>query len=201
MSDNLKLETRNLKPPSTHPAAEGAAGEAEQASAARAAAMLPAELLQPGEIIILLLKPSPWFILLAPLRTLAVLAVLTLGLIVLNTYYPFGVTRSDLTLVGVGLSSVRLFWQFLEWLSRAYILTDRRVITRGGVLRVVVFETRLKMIQHTSVFARVRERLFGLGTIGFATAGSHSFESFWVMIRQPYAVHRTIVETIRRYGK
>jgi hypothetical protein len=68
-----------------------------------------------------------------------------------------------------------------------------------GVLRVAVFQTQLKNIQHTSVFTRVRERLFGLGTIGFATSGSDVFEAFWLMIRQPFAVHRTVVEAIERY--
>jgi hypothetical protein len=44
-------------------------------------------------------------------------------------------------------------------------------------------------------------RLFGLGSIGFATAGSDTYEAFWVMIRRPYVVHHTVVETIHRYGR
>ena len=57
--------------------AEGITGPADdEVIASRLAAMLPAQLLQPGEIIILLLKPSPLFILLAPLNTLVLLAML-----------------------------------------------------------------------------------------------------------------------------
>ena len=104
-------------------------------------------------------------------------------------------------MLGAGLATLRLGWQLLEWASRLYILTDRRIICRGGVLRLSVFETQLKNIQHTSVFASLRERVTGLGTIGFATAGSDTFEAFWSMIRQPFAVHKTVVETIRRYGR
>jgi hypothetical protein len=81
------------------------------------------------------------------------------------------------------------------------MLTDRRIISRGGVLRLSVFETQLKNIQHTSVFASVRERVLGLGTIGFATAGSDTFEAFWTMVRNPFAVHKTVVDAIRRYGR
>ena len=70
-----------------------------------------------------------------------------------------------------------------------------------GVLRVALFQTTFRNIQHTSIFARVRERVFGLGTIGFATAGSDVFEAFWLMIRQPYAVHKAIVDAMRRYQR
>ena len=81
------------------------------------------------------------------------------------------------------------------------MLTDRRVIRRKGVLRPSIFETKLRDIQHTSVFQLLRERSLGLGSIGFASAGSDVFDAFWVMIRQPFAVHRTIVEAIERYGR
>ena len=42
---------------------------------------------------------------------------------------------------------------------------------------------------------------FASGTIGFATSGSDVFDALWVMIRQPFAVHKTVVEAIQRYGK
>ena len=80
-------------------------------------------------------------------------------------------------------------------------MTDRRIIRRLGVLRGAVFETQLKQIQHTSVFRSVRERIFGLGTIGFATAGSDVFEALWVMIDRPFKIHRIVVRTIQKYGK
>ena len=47
----------------------------------------------------------------------------------------------------------------------------------------------------------MRERIFGLGSIGFATAGSDVFEAFWVMINRSFAVHRIVVKTIEKYGK
>ncbi|MEX2387106.1 MAG: PH domain-containing protein, partial [Phycisphaeraceae bacterium] len=182
--------------------AEGAAGEAGQdAAAIRAAAMLPIELLQPGEIIILLLKPSPWFIVLAPLKTLVVLVLLVIAAGAVNTQFNLGVDPRDLVLVGVGLVGARLFWQFLEWLSRVYVLTDQRVIRVRGVLRVYVFEARLREIQHTELLFSLRERFFGLGTLGFATAGTAAAEAYWQMIAQPLDVHQKVVETLRRYRR
>lgn len=198
-----KCDYQKCPPPQQdQAAAEGLTGDTDrETAAARAAAMLPAELLQPGEIIILLLKPSPWFIVLAPLKTLAALAVLTLSFIVANSYYPLGVDQRDLTLLGIALVGGRLFWQFLEWLSRVYVLTDQRMIRVQGVLRVTVFEARLKQIQHTEMFFSLRERFFALGTVIFATAGTAFNEVHWQMLAHPLEVHQKIVQTLRRYRR
>jgi uncharacterized membrane protein YdbT with pleckstrin-like domain len=167
--------------------------------AGRVSAMLPDQLLQPGEIIILLLKPSPWFIVLESLRTLTLVALAVAGALLLQQGGYIYIGRSDIVLCGVFLAGVRLFWQFLEWLSRVYVLTDRRVIRVKGVLRVHVFEAALKQIQHTQALFSVRERLFRLGTISFATAGTGAAEAFWQMVAQPLEVHQTVVRAINRY--
>ncbi len=183
-----------------HRLAEGLTGEtsAEEA-AARAAGMLPAELLQPGEIIVLLLKPSPWFILLAPLRALTGIVILAIALDLANTYLNLGFSRQNTLLAAITLLLLRLFWQFLEWLSRVYVLTDRRIITVAGVIRVRVFETPLQKVQHTNMLFSLRERLFALGTIAVATAGTAVAETYWLMLSSPLQVHQKIVQTLNRY--
>jgi hypothetical protein len=161
---------------------------------------LPKDLVDDGELVILLLRPSPLYIVLSSFVGLVMIALITFALAYLARLPWIGWTDRQAFLLGFGLASLRLGWQLLEWGSRLYVLTDRRIITRSGVVRLTVFQTQLKNVQHTSVFASLRERTTGLGTIGFATAGSDTFESFWVMIRQPFAVHKVIVETLRKYG-
>ncbi len=141
------------------------------------------------------------YIPLASLSGLLVIAVVTLALMYLGRLV--GMPGTDTAAFGLGVAGgiALLAWQGLEWWSRLYVLTDRRVLRRKGVLRPTVFEARLRDIQHTSVFRRLRERTCGLGSIGFASAGSEVFNAFWVMIRQPFAVHRTVVEAIERYGR
>ena len=186
--------------PTPHPMTDGLTGEASaDEAAARAAGMLPAELLQPGEIIILLLKPSLWYVLLASLRTLTGIVVLAIAVDSANTYLNLGLGRQNILLASVFLILMRLSWQFLEWLSRVYVLTDRRVVTVAGVLRVGVFETPLTSIQHTNLLFSLRERFFGLGTIAFATAGTATIETFWLMLSTPLEVHQKIVQTLNRY--
>lgn len=161
----------------------------------RAEAMLPTNLIQGGEIIILILKPSPLFILLGALGH-----VMTIGLLFVIAAWAELIDPQTATVAAAALIVLRLAWQFLEWLSRLYVLTDRRVIRVAGVLRVFVFEAALRQIQHTDVVLSLRERLFALGTIAFSTAGTGVPEAYWVMLHRPMAVHRRIVQAINRYG-
>ena len=169
--------------------------------AQRAAAMLPPELLHGGEIIVLLLKPSPWYIVLAPLQTLVALAVGTLAAALLVSHTPVDLARRDVILLGVALIGLRLFWQLLEWLSRVYVLTDQRVIAVAGVIRIAVFQARHGQVQHTHLTFSLRERLFRLGTIGFATAGTAAVEAVWRMIPSPLETHQEVVRVINRYRR
>jgi hypothetical protein len=191
--------------PSDRVPAEGRVGGngeavAEGASGQRLAAMLPRDLIDGGEVVILLLKPSLWFVVLGPLRTLAAIVVLTALGVAADTWLSGGVYRGQVVLAGSAALCVRLFWQFLEWLSRAYVLTDRRGIRVRGVLTVQVFECALGRVQHTEVVRVLREQLVGVGTLAFTTAGTGRVEAWWEMVSRPMQVQQEVVRAIRRYG-
>ena len=168
----------------------------------QAVAQLPADLLQRDETILLLIKPSFWFILLASLETLGGIAVLGGIALWARDRFGFGDWYHPDAMVAlcVLLALVRLFWQFVEWWNYTYVLTDRRVIRIMGVFRRQMFQAPLRQLQHTEIHRSLRERLTGVGTISFATAGSAYPEAYWLMIRQPLTVHRTILQAIQRYG-
>ncbi len=185
-------------------AAGGASGatDATELSLERVGTLLPAGLIHDDEVVLLLVRPSLLFVPLACLGSLTLIAILMLALALMAiqvSWIPW--SEGHAYGLGVAAAAVRLLWQSFEWWCRLYVLTDRRVIRRMGVLYVLVFEAPLRNIQHTSVFMPLRERVFGLGTIGFATAGSDVFDAFWLTIRQPFAVHRLVVEAIQRYGR
>ena len=96
---------------------------------------------------------------------------------------------------------IRLIWKIIDWANRIYVLTDRRVLRRRGVILLSIVEAPLGRVQHSAIYARVLERLLGLGTIGFATAGSNGFEVIWEMISDPIDTHRRILQAIERYGR
>ncbi len=174
---------------------------AEALSTDAVPAALPEGILHDDEVVILMLRPSLLFIPLSCITSLVFIAMIAFGLAYAAAQPWIGWTDTQAFALGAGLAALRLSWQALEWYCRVYVLTDRRIIRRMGVLRIAIFETRLKNIQHTAVFTRLRERACGLGTIGFATSGTDVIEAMWVMIRRPFEVHKTVVETIRRYGQ
>lgn len=179
--------------------AEGAAAEP---LSAQAALMLPAQVLHPGEVVVLLLRPSPLYILLAPLRTLIVilLGVLLVAL-VQRRGVDLGLSTADLVLAGAGLVGARLFWQVLEWLNRIYILTDRRVIRVRGVINVHVFERPLAEVRRVDLLRPAILRVFGLGTLGYITNGDNTYEAYWHMLAKPQEVHDTVNQTLKRYRR
>ncbi len=160
--------------------------------------LLPARMLQPGETIVLQLKPSPLYILIGPAGFL--LLVLTLA--VVGVYLDRGANAGQLSptiaLSATTLVGLRLGWQFLDWLCKVYVLTDRRVIRVQGVVRVHAFESPLESIRHTNLYLSLRERLAGLGTITFSTAGTGGVEAAWIFLANPLDVHAKVVELVRR---
>lgn len=163
---------------------------------------LPAGLLDEDEAILYWGRPSLLFVPLTCAFGLASIGAGACFLAWLARTAPWTAwTDVQAFALGLALGGMRLGWQWLEWLGRVHVLTDRRIVTRSGVLRVVVFQAPLRRLQHTSLFVRVRERCFGLGTIALATAGSDSFESFWSMVRRPVEVHRRILDAVGRYGR
>lgn len=158
-------------------------------------------LLGDGEIVIAVYRPSLWYVLLWPLGSLLFIAGLVFALAWLTRFS--WASWSEMQAFGLGLvfAGIRLGWQFLDWANRLYVLTDRRVIRRRGVFQVDVFEARLDRIQQTSVLQLVRERIFGLGSIAFATAGTSRLEALWEAVRAPFEVQKTVIEAIDRYGR
>ncbi|TVQ61612.1 MAG: PH domain-containing protein [Phycisphaerales bacterium] len=152
-----------------------------------------------GEPILLSLRPSLLFILLYPLGTYA--ALIGVGWAVWLTLTITGIGPDAARVPWMTLIALlgRLAWACLEWLSRLYVLTDRRVITVAGVLRQGMADLPLSRIQHVAVYKSLRERVFGLGTIGFATAGTGTIEAAWRMLDQPVRTLDVIRRTLARH--
>ena len=165
----------------------------------RADAMLPENLLRGDETILLLIKPSLWYIVLGCLGTLTMIAGAGVLLVSARAMWDVGAFRPREVIAGAAiLIAIRMGWQFMEWNSRTYVLTDHRVLRIKGVIRVHIFESSLEQIQHTELVFSLRERIFRLGTIAFATAGSAFPEAYWLMVHRPLAVHRRIMQALHK---
>ena len=157
--------------------------------------------LHPDEIIILLIRPSPLYIALSSFGTLVAAAIGALVLAYAAQFQWSPWTDVHAAAFGIGLAAMRLGWAWLDWINHAYVLTDRRVIARRGVLRTMLAEAPIARIQNTIVVQSMRERLCFLGTLGFATAGRGTFDAFWESIATPFDVHRKVLEAIERHRR
>jgi uncharacterized membrane protein YdbT with pleckstrin-like domain len=151
-----------------------------------------------GEVLQLHLRPSPLFLVLSNLG-LTSLSILLVA-IILPSLVPAPVAEvlntADFWLV---IGALALFlWNVLDWLMRAYVLTDRRIMRVSGVLRRVAVDVPLRNIQSVTLLKSIRERLFGLGTLGVSTAGSAGVEFTWFMIGRPQERFGLVREAVER---
>lgn len=161
------------------------------------------QVLQSDEVVLLVIRPSPWFVLLdgAGIYLVILLGALFFAWLGHQAWSPLVIPESQVFPACASLLMIRLIWKVIDWANRIYVLTDRRVLRRRGVILLSIVEAPLGRVQHSAIYARILERLLGLGTIGFATAGSNSFEVVWELISDPIGTHRRILEAIERYGR
>jgi hypothetical protein len=157
-------------------------------------AVVPEHLLDGGEVVHFAIKPSPWFVLLVSARWLATGA----ALIVLAAWSPAPISwKWYLWQAGFWLGAARLGWAMLEWVSRLYVLTNRRVMRIRGVFNVELFECALDRIQNTHLTASVGERVMRVGSITVETASAAGLGT-WLIVARPLEVHEKLREAIRR---
>jgi dephospho-CoA kinase len=152
----------------------------------------------PDERVVLWLHPSPWFIFLRSVWVVVVVMILVLGI-------RYGASAIDVPVVvdfaawiGAGILVAVVIWQFLEWLSRLYVLTDKRMISVAGVTRQSVTDVPLRNVRNLVIVRSLADRLLGLGTLGAATAGTGDYEMVWVELEKATEVMRIVREEVDR---
>lgn len=93
---------------------------------------------------------------------------------------------------------LRLIVGAWDWIVREHILTDARIIAQFGMLRTVRTDLPLRRVQHLVLVRPLAERLFGLGSIGVASAGTGSIEVVWRAVDRPRQTLAMIREQTRR---
>lgn len=173
------------------------AGQPNAVKAASHAELVPERLLDGGEIVILAIKPSLWFILFASARWVAFFVLIAALAPRLEPVLPWG-SPVMLTKAAVALAAARLGFATLEWVARLYVLTNRRVMRVRGIFNVDLFECSLLRIENTHLTFAWYERIFGLGSIWFATAGTAGREPGWLTVARPLEVHEQVRAAIAR---
>jgi membrane protein YdbS with pleckstrin-like domain len=147
------------------------------------------------EIIQFSLKPSPWFI--ARLSAIWVLGLAVLGVVTAvamrgSWEYSMGIVLQVLA----SLAAVRIGVATLEWASRYYVLTNRRVMRLKGIFTADVVACPLAKISRADLLAAAHERVLRLGTIRMESAVTDTPPIIWENLAHPAQVHETLLRAI-----
>lgn len=195
--DSEPLNEPRLKANATplHPAEAGpSAAAARPDQATPLAAILSAHLLRDGEVVLLAIKPSVWFIFLssASFNGAVLLASLTLAVIEHHRHDRLYLETAVFVIGG------RLMWAVLQWMGRLYVLTDMRVLRLAGVFNIDVFDCPLRKIVRTRLVSRFREKLVLTGSIEIIPKDETVNSDIWQTIAKPKMIHERLVAAINR---
>src|SRR5687767_11245614 len=139
-SQPFKKRDPQLKGRLVHPPFIEVGGAPTEAIAATT--LIPEHLLDGGEIVILAIKPSLWFVVFRSIRWLAAMVFV----IVLAGFVHRKLPEINIILFIQGallLGATRVGFAVLQWVSRLYVLTNRRILRLTGILNVDLFECPL----------------------------------------------------------
>jgi hypothetical protein len=157
--------------------------------------LMSRHVLRDGELILLVLKPSIWFILFNSLSYIAAGLILILGLKLFGGQRP--VVRL-LIEISVLLIAAHLMWSVLQWMGRLYVLTDMRILRLEGVFQTDIFDCPLRKVARTRMLRPLRERLLNLGSIEIIPREECYPIASWQTIPRPLQVHQQILAAIQK---
>jgi uncharacterized membrane protein YdbT with pleckstrin-like domain len=129
----------------------------------------------------------------------------------LMSFYLSGIGLAVLVLVILGLLAgewglsvaiagalvvLTLLVGYFRRVSTKYLITNQRLRISRGIVRRHVQETRLERVQNVNYQQSVLDRMFGVGTVDFDTAGTDDSEFRFVWVNRPETVVRAVDHAI-----
>jgi uncharacterized membrane protein YdbT with pleckstrin-like domain len=146
----------------------------------------PPKLINEGETLVLDLKPHWWFFWKHILAGLVVFAVVLLYLGPL--YFELGKVP---VAIGVLVYAGFVVEKYFAWTYTHFVLTDRRVISRSGIVSKRGTEIPLDRINNIDFSQRIWERVIGAGDLSIESAGKDG-QSHFENVRHPDMVQQEI---------
>jgi hypothetical protein len=163
-------------------------------------AIFARDLLEDGELILLAVRPSAWYVLLAagPVLMVAVPIAVLSYLLVTHAGWKASFSPNAMAAICAAAAGLRLAIAFTQWMGRVYVLTNRRVLRLRGLAQPVVIDRRLKDISAVEPVASGAERMLGLGGLLFRTGRTVAWELNWTHLAHPAKVYEIVQEAIRK---
>jgi len=177
-----------------------AAMEAETAGRAisQAAALRHEDLLGEGEVVILAVKPSAWFVLLVCWQVLLGLVGLGACAYVAGHWVGSAGLTQAVLLACLACGCVRIIVACFQWMGRLYVLTNLRVLRIQGLSAPDVVQCPLKHVRTTSLTASPFEKLLGVGALVVHRKDEQTEALRWVVVAKAAEVRQMVEEAIAR---
>jgi uncharacterized membrane protein YdbT with pleckstrin-like domain len=110
-----------------------------------------------------------------------------------------GVLADEWTIAVVAaavIAALTLVVGYLRRVSTKYLITSQRLRISRGIVRRNVQETRLGRVQNVNYGQSVLDRMLGVGTVDFDTAGTDDSEFRFEWVRAPEEVVRSVDQAI-----
>jgi hypothetical protein len=160
------------------------------------ATLLTRHILRDGELVLLILRPSLWFVPLGGIKFITA----TLICMIASKVFADRLPGNPAVYVQAGAFVIvgRLMWGVLQWMGQLYVLTDLRIVRIAGVFGVDIFDCPLRKVARTRIIRTTRERVLGLGSIEIIPQDEEAPTGVWQTIGSPKRVHQQVLQTIRR---
>jgi uncharacterized membrane protein YdbT with pleckstrin-like domain len=90
---------------------------------------------------------------------------------------------------------------FIRRLATTYTITSHRLTIRLGLLSRQVHDTRLDRVQNVGISQSLLERMLGIGTVDFDTAGGAGFDFAFRGIADPKTIGHTVNQALQQQGR
>ena len=158
--------------------------------------MLPGDLISEDEKVVFAVKPSLWTVVFLSFRTTVIALILAALTLWLGPVMHLGRLSTYFIEACGAVILARFGFAVLQWVSRSYVLTDRRVIRIRGVFTIDIFQCALTKVQNTFLVLTLPQRILHLGNIEFTTAGTGSVEAIWRHVKHPLDIHKTLINAM-----
>jgi hypothetical protein len=188
------LERRRVPEAAASEAGGAAAADPRASRGTSLATLLSSHVLRDGEIVLMILRPSLWFIVFnsASFIAFTVVAALILAVLDHRLHDHFYFESGMFVIVG------RLMWAVLHWMGRLYVLTDMRVLRLMGIFTIDVFDCPLRKVIRTRMVSPAWEKAMGVGSIEIIPADEAMPSAVWQTVNKPLEVRERLTAAINR---
>jgi uncharacterized membrane protein YdbT with pleckstrin-like domain len=90
---------------------------------------------------------------------------------------------------------------FIRRMATTYTITSHRLTIRLGLLSRQVHDTRLDRVQNVGTSQSLLDRMLGIGTVDFDTAGGAGFDFAFRGIADPEYIVHTVNQALQQEGR